>query len=862
MVSFKGFLSIIFFLSILSKRIISQEIGSGETLDFVSTEILPTVTFPTPQSDADSEISCGQFLHFNENSKSCQENTCYCPSGTPVPNSDCLSNRSVQCQSCKNGQTALTVFSIILNRDVIYKCVDNPTLSFENVLNRMVTDYSVINYGCPSHQIWIEAASKCIDAVRKVEITAFSTIYGFDYHQNYTDSKSLKFLQLELTLRAKFKDFIPELSGFTLNSVVKSMVTRRRRSVEADNILDIKYKLIVGSISKLANSESILAKTRENFRSEKYDNPNSFLKSYQFTEDQNEKFDITDFNNITNCATKRKFNDQENFIGNTCDLTEEKITLMHEYFTSLSKTTTNTGTTEELGLNKSRNTENFNNWVMVSIANQMESLQKATSQELINKAENKILIAEIQNILEQSMVKSERNLEIVSDDGLTKITTVHNISETVDGSFYVYDSDLQLKSVGPTRNRVLVPLEIFGNTNNNQTRGSNCSVPVSVTEQLMPNHLNPVIDDFKLHNSSMVVKTCLDKNQEKQLKKDIEIEFGALNEKNSGNFQNQIAECVYFDPEIYLWRSLGIANYDESRAVYSCKSNHLTYFSIIFREDAAQNNSKILKIFDLVCSFISVFLCLISFTLILLKKCNISRDAIRFLVALFLVHLLFIFGYNLTAPHFDDLTPCATVAGLTHWAILILFILVVQSVIHSITKFNFSWPIVELLLSPIVSSLVVGTIILITVQEPSYFFGGLYNFNKTYLNRQFIYGDQVFSFIDQKSASFYFGFLLFYVLAAIATVVLVMSKFWFNKKGRDNDDDDNDNPSSKKLIIVLPVMISTWLFFILMINYSKNQPIIWLFHIFKALQVPVIFGVYFRGQLSKLRRKKSSYDIS
>ena len=856
MVSFKGSLSIIFFLSILSKRIISQETGSGETLDLISTEVLPTVTFPTPQSDADS-VSCGQFLHLDENSKSCQENTCYCPSGTPVPNSDCLTNKSVQCQSCENGQTALTVFSIILNRNVIYKCVDNPTLGFENVLNRMVTDYSVINYGCPSHQIWIETASRCIDAVRKVEITAFSTIYGFDYHQNYTDSKSLKFLQLELTLRAKFKDFIPELSGFTLNSVVKSKVTRRRRSVKADNILDIKYKLIVGSISKLASSESILAKTRENFRSEKYDNPNTFLKSYQFTEDQSEKFDITDFNNITNCATKR--NDQENFLGNTCDLTEEKIALMHEYFTSLNRTTTST--TEELGLTKSRNTENFNNWVMVSIANQMESLQKATTQELINKAENRILIAEIQNILEQSMIKSERNLEIVSDDGLTKITTVHNISETVDGSFYVYDSDLQLNSVGPTRNRVLVPLEIFGN--NNQTRGSDCSVPVSVTEQLMPNHLNPVINNFKLHNSSMVIKTCLDRDYEKGLKKDIKIEFGALNEKNS-EIQNQNAECVYFDPEVYLWRSLGTANYDEKREIYSCQSNHLTYFSIIFREVTAQNNTKILKIFDLVCSFISVFLCLTSFILILLKKtnldsqCNVSNDGIRFAVVLFMVHLLFIFGFNLTAPHFDDLTACVTVAGLLHWAILTLFLTVVQSTIYSITKFNFR-PLVEYILSPIVSLVIVGLIILITSKEPGYFYGGLYNFSKTYLNRQFIYGDQVFSFVDQNSASFYLGFLFFCALAAIAMMVLAMSKFWFDKFNDGRNDDDS---SSKKLIVVGPVMILTWLFFMLMIYYSKNQPIIWLFHIFKALQVPIIFGVYFRAELSELRRRKSSYDIS
>ena len=345
-------------------------------------------------------------------------------------------------------------------------------------------------------------------------------------------------------------------------------------------------------------------------------------------------------------------------MGNTCEVTDEKIDEVSEKFTEIA---------DFLASGELKVVPEF---TVKALVNQLESVQKTTSDK--NVVQNEESIAKAQENFEKIMVKTKPNVAIVSDNGLVAIKTVNEtvqinpISNSTEPT-YVYQSDLE----AATGVEVAVPKSIFGD---DFQPSDDCPTPVAFAEQLAQNHLQPDSEDVKNAGISLVVTTC-DALQNKKFAKPVEMAFGAAfalgrteSQMNETNNAVPVAECSYYDPELYLWRYEGPARYNPEDGKYYCKATHLTYFSMLFKDGTQDNNAltildNVLTILSLVCSFSLIsWKCFMSEQAVWIRLGlrPMERSYLQLAIALFCTNITFLIGADMRTPAYEQELPKAS----------------------------------------------------------------------------------------------------------------------------------------------------------------------------------------------------------
>jgi len=367
---------------------------------------------------------------------------------------------------------------------------------------------------------------------------------------------------------------------------------------------------------------------------------------------------------------------------------------------------------------------------------------------------------------------------------------------------------------------------------------------------------------------SVVVTTC-DELQNAEFAQPVDMAFGAAFAlKDMGLTEEQlkdpntvvpVADCNYYDPVLYLWRSEGPATYNSTTGKYICQATHLTYFSMLFKDGDQDNNTltiidNVLTILSLVCSFFLIlWKCFMSEQAVWIRLGlrPMERSYLQLAIALFCTNITFLVGADMRTPAYEDLEACTAVAGILHWTILWLFFTTLETSVNMISplfgwrfnRFQDWWKkIINLLLMPLISFIIVIAIIESLKEEPKHFYGGIFDQAKTYLNRRELSSGKTLCFVHSETDSFYFGLILIYALA-MASVILVYAITAYKILTTAETDMmkiDQTKNNAKKLFFVFFTIGATWLLLILTMVAPGEIAMDYLFVIFKGLQMPVL----------------------
>ena len=745
---------------------------------------------------------------------------------------------------------------------------DLPVKIAQNLQNLIGVFQINNNFDCPDNQIFDQINAKCQRIALSIEISRIRSIVTRPWNDDYSDLFSRRSMNLKKDFSTEMTSLLgPGMLDINILEVKQASPDkyanrkRKKRSIN-ESLTSILFDMTVGSTDYSMTELNILNNIKSDLDASSPSYSSQLIifteiDDLQISENVNQ---IDEYDGLTNCGSSSKNNQK-----NTCNLSDQESDNIINSINAI---------TELYSENSVLASEPVPEIVLKSIVNQVETLQKTTSNDLVSNKEEDI--SEMQENFENLIIMAEPGTKIVSRNSLLVVETMGpeqlEIDPITKQEVFVYRSTFE-KELNNGKDESFtsgilakVPNSIFKNTVT-----EDCKSLVAFAEQIVPNHLQTDVKDTNLYSSSLVITTC-DAVQNQKFNEPVVIEYG-VPEKNSKSTNNSFNsfDCVFYDPKFYLWRSSGKAEYNQTSEKFQCHVDHLTYFSLLFK--GGQQDNDALTITDEVLTILSIIFCIIIlswklyFTKIPVavtwKKLGIKpmeRSYLHLTVSLLLVNVLFLFGMDLTTPTFDELRSCLVVGGLGHWTILNLFLVTLETSINlfanltnsRIVTFYKTWQkIIALLFMPGVAGLVVLINILSLKGEPGYFYGGIFNREKTYLNRRLLSSGKTLCFLHHQSASFHYGLIFFYVFSMLVVIstYIFSAKRILTKSDTDMMEIDRRKKLAKKMIFVFFTIGMTWLFLIFTMVFPGNLAFDWIFVIFKGCQVPVLLFVSIGRQM-------------
>lgn len=294
-----------------------------------------------------------------------------------------------------------------------------------------------------------------------------------------------------------------------------------------------------------------------------------------------------------------------------------------------------------------------------------ENIQELISEEKITFGE----IVDLQENFEQLLKTTEPNLKFEIEN--LKITTT-NIIQPTNSSFDNY-------LITDETTSIIVPV-ISG------IYPANCTTPLAVARYRNARHLDPALKtDESLSITSFSITTCVENPDFSQ--NNIEIKMIIETNNSTRLISSNSVLCSYFDTDSASFKTDGVTtSFNEDTKEVTCKSDHLTYFAIIFKPDQKITN-RALILSDKILTVVST--AILAATILILTKKSRNYSITNFIcftkilqkprlrasfcisVCLFLYNLVFVFGQQFYWPETDN--NCKIVAALQMFFINSLF---------------------------------------------------------------------------------------------------------------------------------------------------------------------------------------------
>ena len=540
------------------------------------------------------------------------------------------------------------------------------------------------------------------------------------------------------------------------------------------------------------------------------------------------------------------------------------------------------------GLNKQQTNLNVTNIQIIS--DSLEIFEKI----LVNAPPN-ITFTSKNELMAVVTVPTEPSIENPLEGQVLNLEKSDQLTEIEDDlGFYNYQSLLGTDLV------VVVPASVI---DQNLIKTSDCPTPVVFTE-IISTSLQPNSSTETLAFTSIVVETC-DEAANAELSAPVTLQFKKVYPDNFSTGQNNKTgpdlptptyskvECAFFNTSTLSWETQeeAVVSDDPTGATFTCQTNHLTFFSLLFTNlkgetddrDGEIEDNKALTIFDIFSNIFSIICCLITLLYILILKQQgspkirrkmssfwrkigtkpILRSYFQLSISLILVNVTFLFGQQFFSPKIDDEKSCVAVAHLLHWVILSFFFITLETAIVMVFAiYGKSTFILEdsfrKILILILPYSLAGIIVLICLgvgksHGDEHYYGRRTagNSKKNYLKKvKLQHSDDTLCFVDGNF--FDFAVILPYAIAMSSVITAYLLTI---RKLRTHVDVDQDHGSlniknhvknAKKLSILFFTIGGCWLFLILSITVedrSSNLAMAWLFAVFKFLQPVVLLAV-------------------
>ena len=790
------------------------------------------------------------------------QNICTCVNGSPATPSFCPSNGIEYCVACLENW--------ILNENT-NSCEANP---------------------CRSNQVPSflnsEDSDICSSNIFSSHTFTGTILIQIIWHEDYLDSSSVRFLNLQTTLEREFKLALPYIMEFTLFYVVRANGLRSKRQAEstAEETVTTAYAIQVANYDKDATEIDVQVTIERQLEKYASISSDSFVL---FSESNLSQLAITtNIDELTLCADIEILDDSDSSLNiyegksNSCDNSEQDIINTGNNLLSI-KSQLESGFQDLSPEDKLK--------LAIQASNEIENLQRSNNNldVLVTLEEN---ISESQIAFEEILINSEPNMKFTSRDQLVAVETTNRTSD-INPITNVLEKNYNYKStLSNSGLTIVLPAEnIDSNLLNDPVK---CPTPVVFSELSVSKHLKADDEEVSEISSTSVLITTCDEQANLNFKKPVTIQFkqtGPSDATNNSKLDLSETMCVYYDTDINKWLPQMKAIYDPETGTFTCESRHLTYFSLLFQDSIKDN--KALTRFDIFSNIFSLICCfsVIIFILFLteggiktlsrkLGEKPLFRSYLQLAISLSIINLTFLFGQQFYSPEAGEEKDCVAVAHILHWSILSFFFITLEtSLVMLAAIFMKSWFMMKKWYSKFVilvwPHLLSAIIVLICMRiaknrGDGYYYGGLES-KKSYLRMKTLLntGDTL-CFV--QGDYFDFGLILPYGLAMGA----VLLSYLFSAKSIIYDHAESDlganidkaKNNAKKLILLFFTIGMCWLFLIFsMVKETQSLGVDWTFTILKTLQAFVLFFICCFAKIrrfvtGKMTRRSDSYSVN
>ena len=799
-------------------------------------------------------------------------NVCTCANGSPVTDNLCSINGGNQCSSCNSGYR-LKAGQCILKpvvKEVPPSTNDCTCTNGEPSTNCFQDDkescascseYSALTaktnglftcepYVCQSNQFLNPQTGKC-ESVSSITTFSGQSLINKTWVDAYESSSSIQFLNLQNDLRIDFNSAVSGVTEFRLKKVSEDSTRRKKRQVQSGaGSITVIYDISVGAVGS-AITDSIIAQLESH--------TSSLIIS---TSPMKITVAVSNINTDTLCAEII----ENGVAGNTCDRAASDLVDTKNSLLQISKDIDSLSDQDKEKL-------------IVQAANTMEDLQRSNDN---NNAltDNEEDVASSQKEFETILLKSPANTAFQSRDkklAVKTTNTIVNVNPITGKNEAIYNYESALDS----GLKIVLPADNLSDKLRNDA--NNCPSPAVFSEMANSKHLKANDPDKEaISATSVLIETC-DQAKGKVFSSPVTIQFKASKEiqaNNKNRYGNndstklssaQTIDCAYYDQKYFKWKSSGKPKYDHDTDSYTCQADHLTYFSLLFKDDPEDN--KALTAFDIFSNIFSVICCLLiliycatsSGKLIWQKLGNKPqfRCYIQLAVSLLFINLTNLFGQQFYHPKNEE--DCVAVAHILHWTILSFFLITLETALVMVAALyeksffskNKSYIKVIFLIWPyLLSAIVVLTCMKVAKDYgDGYYYGGLES-EKSYLKMVTleVTGD-VLCFVD--GYFFDYGIILPYGLAMGTVIIAYIASMigLYKHSPADQSKIDTARTNAKKLVLVFFSIGVCWLFLIISMSKNTSIAVDWIFSIFKAIQALVILWCVCAHKISQILKK-------